>query len=194
MNALNKAYLIEKTGNIMTPKGRCMYPNLFTPTKVKGQGKEKYRITLLIPKPADITLLRDTINEVAADNLGKNLKTTKWRNPLLKTADEPRLAELADDFTYLIRPNADNRPQVVGPSLLAISEDREADEVYGGRWARVSISVYWYSADKSPIPGVGLGLSNVQMLDHDEPLGGGRVSAEAEFDAVADNALEGMEA
>lgn len=193
MGNLNTAYLVEKTGNIMTPKGRILYPNLFTPTQVKGQGKSKYRISLLLPKKAGIDLLVDTIDEIAKDKLGSKFKTAKWRNPLIRTEDEPRFAELADDFPFMIRPNSDNRPQVVGPSLRVITEDQEADEVYGGRWGRVSINPYWYSADKSPVPGVGLGLSNVQLLDHDDPLGGGRVSADAEFEAVGEDAPEGME-
>lgn len=193
MNALNTAFLIEKTGNIMIPKSRMVYPNLFTPTQVKGQGKSKYRVSFLIPAKANIDLLRETVRDVAKDALGSKLSTTKWRNPLLKTADEPRFAELADDFPVLIRPNSDNRPQVVNPALKVVMEDQEADEVYGGRWARASISVYWYSADKSPVPGVGLGLSNVQLLDHDEPLGGGRVQAEAEFEAVGEDDMAGME-
>lgn len=190
---LNSAFKIEKTGNIMLPKCRILYPNLFKPTQVKGQGKAKYRITLLIPKKADIDLLIETIDEIARENLGSKLKTAKWRNPLLDTADEPRFSDIADDFPYMIRPNSDNRPQVVGPSMKVIEEDQEADEVYGGRWGRASINAYWYSADKSPVPGVGLGLSNVQLLDHDEPLGGGRVAASAEFEQVGEDELEGME-
>ena len=194
MSNLNKAFLIESSGNIMTPKSRMLYPSLFTATQVKGQGKAKYRLTLLIPAKADIELLRETIMDVAKDGLGKNIDKVKWRNPLLSTKDEPRFAELAADFPWMIRPNSDNRPQVTNPSATKIiNESEEADEVYGGRWARASIGLYFYSTDKSPIAGVGLGLSNVQLLDHDEPLGGGRVAASSEFEAVEEGAMAGME-
>lgn len=193
MPGLNEAFVIQSSGNIMTPKGRMIYPNLFEPTQVKGQGKAKYRLTLLLPSRSDIDVLRETIMGVAKDALGSKLNTTKWRNPLIKVADEPRLTELVDDFKYLIRPNSDNRPQVITAKKTVVDSADAPDEVYGGRWARASISVYWYSADKSPVPGVGLGLSNVQLLDHDDPLGGGRVAAESEFEAVDEDALEGME-
>lgn len=189
MSSLNKAFLIETTGNIMTPKGRCLYPDVFKATQVKGQGKFKYRITLLIPKGADISVLEKEIADASADFVKAKIK---WDNPLHKTKDEPKLAELADEFPYFIRANADNRPQVVGPSLKIINEDAGADEVYGGRHARISVGVYSYK-DK-PGNGVGLGLSNVQFLDHDEPLGGGRVAASAEFEAVDDSDMAGMEA
>jgi hypothetical protein len=34
----------------------------------------------------------------------------------------------------------------------------------------------------------------VQLLDRDDPLGGGKVSAESEFDSVDESSLEDMEA
>lgn len=193
LNPLLQAYVIEKTGNIMTPRCRIVYPNLFEPTQVKGQGKAKYRLSLLIPRKADISVLIDAIDELAKDNLGSKFKSTKWRNPLLKVSDEPRFSELDAEFSWMIRPNSDNRPEVRSPAMRMIDSEQGADEVYGGRWGRASINPYWYSADKSPVPGVGLGLANVQLLDHDDPLGGGRVSADAEFEAVGDDGMAGME-
>jgi hypothetical protein len=109
---------------------------------------------------------------------------------LIKVADEPKLSGLVDDFKYLIRPNSDNRPQVITAKKTVVDSGDAPDEVYGGRWARASVSVYWYDNTSK---GVGLGLSNVQLLDHDDPLGGGRVAAESEFEAVDEEALEGME-
>lgn len=193
MGSLNEAFVIESSGNIMTPKSRMLYPSLFEATQVKGQGKYKFRITILLPVKADIDVLREAIQDCAKDALGKKMSTTKWRDPLIKVADEARLTELVGDFKYLIRPNSDNRPQVILPNKKVVDSADAPDEVYGGRWARASLGVYWYSADKSPVPGVGLGLSNVQLLDHDDPLGGGRVAAESEFDEVDDKDLEDME-
>ena len=193
MGSLNEAFVIESSGNIMTPKSRMMYPNLFEATQVKGQGKAKFRLTLLLPAKSNIDVLREAVMECAKDALGKKLSTTKWRDPLIKVADEARLTELASEFKYLIRPNSDNRPQVILPNKKVVDSADAPDEIYGGRWARASIGVYWYSADKSPVPGVGLGLSNVQLLDHDEPLGGGRVAAESEFDEVDEKDLADME-
>lgn len=193
--SLNSAYLVESTGNLMLPKSRMLYPDLFKATQVKGQGKFKFRITLIIPKKSDIELLHEMVMDTAKDALGRKLDTTKWRNPILDTKDEPRLADYAADFPVMLRPNSDNRPQVITPSLRQINEEEAPDELYHGRWCRSSIGVYWYSADKSPIPGVGLGLSNVQLLDHDDPInvGSGRVQAEAEFEAVGEDDMAGME-
>ena len=193
MGSLNEAFVIASSLNIMTPKSRMMYPNLFEATQVKGQGKAKFRLTLLLPAKSNIDVLREAVMECAKDALGKKLSTTKWRDPLIKVADEARLTELASEFKYLIRPNSDNRPQVILPNKKVVDSADAPDEIYGGRWARASIGVYWYSADKSPVPGVGLGLSNVQLLDHDEPLGGGRVAAESEFDEVDEKDLADME-
>lgn len=193
MGSLNEFSLIESSGNLMTCKSRSLYPNLFEPTQVKGKGKFKYRLTLLLPTKSNIDLLKETIKECASDALGKKMPTTKWRDPLLKTADEASYAELADEYKYFIRPNADNRPQVIMPNKAIVDSADAPDQVYGGRWMRASISVYWYSGDASPVPGVGLGLSNVQLLDNDDPIKTNRVAASSEFDEVDDKDLEDME-
>lgn len=44
-------------------------------------------------------------------------------------------------------------------------------EVYGGRWARIKVTMVPYD-NKSK--GLGVYLDSVQLLDHDEPFGGGR--------------------
>ena len=35
MGSLNEAFVIESSGNIMTPKSRMMYPSLFEAVQVK---------------------------------------------------------------------------------------------------------------------------------------------------------------
>lgn len=193
--AMDKFFLIESSGNLMTPRCCSAYMDLFTPTQVKGQGKSKFRITLFIPKAADVSLLESMIDECASDALGKKKATTKWRNPLLKVADEAAYGELADEYKYFIRPNSDNRPQVIKANKAVVDSGEAPDELYNGRWSRASVSVYWYPADKSPVPGVGLGLSNVQLLEHGDvlPIGGSRPKAETEFDEVDDKDLADME-
>lgn len=193
--AMDKFFIIESSGNVMSPRCRGAYLDLFTPTQVKGQGKSKFRATLFIPKSADVGLLKQQIDECATDALGAKKDKTKWRNPLLKTADEPAYADLAGEYPYFFRPNSDNKPQVIKPNKAVVDSSEAPDEVYTGRWCRASFGVYWYSADKSPIPGVGLGLSNVQLLEHDDPLplGGGRAKAESEFDEVDEKDLADME-
>lgn len=185
----NKAHVHPKTGNLVTPKGRLLWSNLFAPRK------EKHDCNLLIPKSADITALKEAVFEAGKDKFAKAFKDGggKWpsslRNPFKKTADNDRLVaalESADlkveDFPLFFAARSKDKPGVVGPS--GKSDGIEAEQVYPGRWARMSIQAFGYEKDGNK--GVTFGLVNVQLLDNDDEfvIGGGRVSAESEFDAV----------
>jgi hypothetical protein len=123
--------------------------------------------------------------------------------PFLKTADQAKLAHLADDYPILLRMKSrayrktgqkNPAPQIIGPAKDPIKEESEADEVYSGREARVSLTPFWYTpASGSAGYGVSLGLGNVQVLGHGEHLAGGNIKASAEFDAVADDGLADLQ-
>jgi len=189
----------EKSGNLMTPRGRLLYPALFKPrTTSKKSTKLKYQASILIPKGSDIAALREAADEVLEDNLSVRLRaTTKFKMPFLPTADQPRLVDYAEDYPILMRFNSDNRPDVVSPKGdRTITEDEEADEVYGGRWVRISSRPFWYDTDGNK--GVSFGLQNVQLLlgpdgEPGEALAGGRVRGTSEFEAASDDALAGMD-
>ena len=177
----NVAYIHEKTGNLMTPKCRIAWPSLFTPSAMRGQSADqaKYQITVLIPKDANIDVLKEAAKEAANDKFPK--AKSGIRSPFRKTEEKDNLAELAEAFPHYITARSKDRPGVVGPNGKPVDDP---EQVYSGRWARISIQAFAY--DQSGNKGVSFGLQNVQLLDHDDPLaiGGGRVSAEAEFDAV----------
>lgn len=186
-----------ESGNIHTPKGRMVFPALFKPQLPKGEtdeSKAKYQITLLFPEDADLTLLEEAIDEKMADEFkAADIKRGKIKTPFLDTADQERYAEYADDYPVMIRLNANFKPDVVTPNGKGtVDEDDEADEVYGGRWARVSVRPFAWSHPTGG-KGVSLGLQNVQLLDHDEPIAGGRVKGVNEFAPVESNALEDLE-
>jgi hypothetical protein len=89
---------------------------------------------------------------------------------------------MADDFPWMLRCQAKFKPDVVTPKGdRTYTEDEEADEVYGGRWARFSVRPYWWKHATGGV-GVSFGLQNVQMLDHDDPIAGARVKGTAEFE------------
>lgn len=186
-DSMNAAKLLE-SGNIRSPRGRLLYPSLFKPSLAKGETdkeKARYGVTILFPKSADLKLIIDAAKKCRDDNFSAAVqKQAKIKMPFLKTEDQPRFAELADTFPVMIRCFAKFAPEVVGPTNRRITEEEEADEVYSGRWGRISLRPFSYDMPTSK--GVSLGLQNVQLLEHDEPMGGGRVKAETEFEAVGD--------
>jgi hypothetical protein len=208
MTSETNAAFTTKAGTIVTPKGRLMYPMLFNPGPLGKKETDPKRFgwqtSLLLPAGADLKVLETAIEEVIAENFTAVQRAkNKVALPFLKTADQARLAHLADDYPTLLRMKSKHytrqgqqrsAPQIIGPAMGEIKSDDEADEVYSGRWARCSLRPFWYTPESgSANYGISLGLANVQLLEHDEPLAGGRVNPSAEFEAVADDGLGDLE-
>lgn len=188
--------------------GRLMYASFYKtvpPSKNERDPKRfQWGTTLLIPACFDLAPLREDIEAVFRSNvLPKDQATTKWKNPILSTAEDGgKLAGLAEEYPWMIRPNSKEferksgkrrqAPGVVDSRGVAIPEDREPSETYNGRWARLSVQDYWYPANDGK-PGVAFGLENAQLLWHDDPLAGGKAAASSDFEAVDDGDLAGME-
>ena len=192
-----KAFKSPKSGNIIMPKMRMMYANLITPgfpsKNEKDPKKKQWSVTGLIPAGADLSVLREEIDAVVAANLTPaQREKTKLKLPIGDTASDSSLAIYADDFPHFIRTNTkcfDRQgkprpaPEVVsGSTGKPVLEADEPDELYNGRWFRPSLNPYLYDVENK---GVSLGLVNVQLLQHDEPLAGGKVKADREFEPVS---------
>ncbi len=195
MSNENKAYVHPKTGNLVTPKGKTLWASLFAPRKGKGGKEGKYEYNLLIPKAADITALKEAAMDAGKDKFPKAFKDAagKWpssiKNPFKKTSENDKLVAgleeaglKVEDFPFFFAARGKDKPGVVGPN--GKSDGVDTERVYPGRWSRGTVQAYGYDVDGNK--GVSFGLINVQLLDIDDELviGGGRVSAESEFDAV----------
>lgn len=194
MSTENKAFIHPKSGNLVTPKGRILWNSLFEVRKRKV-GEGKFEFNLLIPKSADIGAMKEAAIEAGKDKFAKAFKDAagKWpssiRSPFKKTAENDKLVAgleeaglKAEDWPVFFAARSKDKPGVVGPNGKADGVD--AEQVYPGRHAKATLQAFAYENDGNK--GVTFGLINVQLLDNDEELviGGGRVSAESEFDAV----------
>lgn len=188
---LNKGY-VTKSGLIVSPKGRMLYPGLFKPSLPKGetdQAKASYQLTLLFPKTADLGLLAKAVNDCAREKWGENPKF-KIKKPFLKVEDQPRFAEHAEAYPVMVRAGNKQKPALVFANLSVCDKE---EEVYGGRWATMSLNVFPWEHPTGG-KGVSLSLNHVMLLDHDEPMGGGRVRVEDAFEAVEPAAAGGAAA
>lgn len=188
MSKADTAWLNEETGDIHSPRGRLAWVSLLKPRenkKIPGS-TPKYQAVLMIPKTANIKLLSDAITEAAVAKHGKDWKTKKLRLPLQKTADEPKLAEYADDYPYLLKTaaNADYPPYVVGPDTKPFKGTEQ--DIYPGRWAVVAGGAWGYSTGSM---GVGWNCNRVQLLQHDDalPIRGGPAQTSSGFEAIEDD-------
>lgn len=192
-----KSCVKMESGNIRTPKFRMSYPYLFSPnprakkTDKNGNPVDSYTLSLLIPGDCDLTLLQEAaaecaIKEHGVENIKKWKQIDKWNSPFhdafkaSKREQNPDGDEWCKGWT-LIRADSRACPGVVGPNGLKTDD---SSEVYPGRWAVATLSPSSYPAINSGKPGVKFWLQNVQLLDHDTVLGGGRVAASQEFAPV----------
>ena len=191
-----KKAIKKDNGNIVV-LGRMMYASLFTaakPSKSETDPKRfQYANTILVPAGSDISALEAVIDQLFKDNVPEAKRaTTKWKRPILKTADQGTLAAYADDYPTTLRANskawqkdgkARPKPEVVDAKGQPVPAEQEAEATYNGRWCRMSLNPYWYPANDGQ-PGVSLGLINVQLVWHDDPLAGGKAKASSDFEPV----------
>ena len=184
--SLTSKSIKSPSGNVITAAGRLCYPNLFEAVLPQGETDEKkkrFQTSMVFPKSADLGLLNEAVEAAAVAEWGPDYKKKyKVRKPFLKTEEHPKIGVDAEEFPVLIRTNSPTRSQIIRGDKSPVTE-REAEDVYAGRWARLSLRCYAYD-HKTGGKGISFGLQNVQLLDHDEPLTQMRPPAEDEFEAV----------
>jgi hypothetical protein len=190
---------VAKSGNIITPKGRLSYAQFLIEAQERtyedsGKTVKVYSTNLLIPPGADLSELKKKMAKIAMEKLdGDKTRTQSFVNKrFLNPNDLPQggkpMGEEFEGWT-LIRATSSYKPKFAYPNGKEIPEAEIANELYSGRWARVTINPYWTSNKKNP--GVCLGLQNVQLLDHAENLGVAIPNAEDEFESVEGGAEAG---
>lgn len=173
----------QKVSKLIVGPGRLSFSqNLMTP-KENDQGKLTYSTALLLPPGYDVTEITEALEQAAVVKWGKD--KDKW--PRLKRPPEAvvRPCEESDWYKemkgwHFVNLTAYQPPGVVDAMRARVDDPAQA---YSGRWARVSVNPFAY--DGKGGKGVSLGLNNVQLLRHDEPLSG-KPRAEDEFDDMVE--------
>lgn len=167
-------------GTIVTPKGRSsFFQDAFRPnsTKKTKDGKQKWSISILIPPTSDIEMLKTAAEAAGKEGFPNLPPHKKLKSPFLdayeKTGDEQFKGWI------LLRLSTTTKPAIVDARGQHVPDAELDRECYSGRWIRASVKAFHYDTDGNL--GVSFALSNVQVLDHDEPLGGGRTNPENEF-------------
>jgi len=173
-------------GNVVSPKARASFVNIFRPGKTLEPGQEpKYSITLLFPKDADLALLKKMAQEALAEKFGEaKLKDPAFQKRLRSPfRDQGEKAfEGYEAGAIFVTATSKQRPGIVDGRGGDVIEERE---VYSGCYVRASLRAFAY--DQKGNVGVAFGLQNVQKLADGDPLGG-RARPEAEFVPVEEEA------
>jgi len=166
--------------NVMTPKFRVSFPNVFRPGKPVDPTKPgKYSVTMLFDKDANLEPLKKAMVDFMTKKFGGN--QASWpklsRNPFRDQGEKSFEGYVAG--AKFINATSNTKPGLVDAQNNDIIN--EAD-FYPGCYARATVRPFWY--DTAGNKGVAFGLQNIQKLADGEPLGG-RVSASKEFEPVA---------
>lgn len=170
---------------VVTPKCRLSYPKLLKPELNKMSGKVEFSTTLIFPKDADLGPMLALANAAGVAMWGSD--KASWpanRRSPFRRGDEPGKADVEGYgpdvvFTSVKQDPDKGKPRIVGPDLKDVTDP---GEVYPGRWCIAAVRAYAYTKGR---PGIAFGLVNIQLLDHDTPLGGaGPVDPEDDFVAV----------
>lgn len=174
MSNLNKTKVV--TGTV-----RLSYANLWEPKSING-GKEKYSVSVIIPKSDQRTIERieravDAAIEEGIGKFGGKKPNKKAIKLPLRDGDVEKDDEAYKD-AYFINANSMTAPQIVDANVEPILD---RSEIYSGVYARVSLNFYAFNVNGNK--GVACGLGNVQKVRDGEPLGG-RTNASEEFEVL----------
>lgn len=162
---------------VITGKVRFSYANVFNPKAIEEGQKEKYSVSILIPKKDKITLNKINAAVAAATEAGKTSKfggriPANLKLPL-RDGDIDRPEDEAYAGCFFINANSVRKPAVVDANVDPIMDQ---DEFYSGCYGRAAINFYPYNEAGSK--GIAAGLQNLQKLEDGEKLAGGSTAKE----------------
>jgi hypothetical protein len=170
------------SGWIATPKGRLSYPFLFEPnpsSKTK-EGKPKFTASLVLPPGADLALLREETIRAANEAYPNGLPKDKLGRPItLKSPFLDAAEKMGVEWQgwTVLRLSSVKKVGVIDATNSMVEDSSEA---YAGRWASALVKAFAYDVDGNK--GVAFGFGGVQLLDHDDPIGGAAVNAASQFE------------
>lgn len=187
-----------KAQNLLTPKFRVSYPNVFKPRKNDLNGKDEYSVLALFPPGTDLTKLQKAAQEAIVEKWGAD--QNKWpkdpatgkvdiRSPFRKH-EEKRYENDAGNLVFppgmeaggiFMNFKSTRQPGVVDTQKADIIA--EAD-FYPGCFARATVNALAYGGPGTKWKaGVSFWLQNLQKMAEGDSLGS-RTKAQDDFDAI----------
>lgn len=161
----------------LTPVGRVSYPNVFDAKAIGDNTEKLFTLDLIFDEGTDLSELEAAIMASANEKWPKGLPKN-WQSPLKDGDDKEDAPEYAGKKYISLKAKEDRQPTVVDRDKSIIT--RESGKMYGGCYARVSYNCYsWEYLGKK---GTSVGLKNIQKTADGTPLGGGRTTAEEDFE------------
>lgn len=176
--------------NVLTPKFRVSYPNVFKAKKNDLNGKDEYSLVALFPKGADLSKLKAAAQEAVIAKFGtdKSRYPKNMRSPFRDQVERAKIDDTTgkktlpagyEEGAIFLNLKSAQKPGLINQAKEDIID---ASEFYAGCWAHATINAYAYNHKGNA--GVSFGLGNIQKLQDGDPLGS-RTSAQDDFEVIA---------
>ena len=156
----NKPKANKDLSRVLTPEFRVSYPHVFKAQAIKPTDKPKFSVTMLFPKNADLSGLKEAMKQAKIAQFGGK---ENWPDDLespVVDGDNPKHADkegYKGHWVIKASTNEDQRPGVVDENVQPIVDQAK---FYPGCYARAYIYAYvWEYMGKQ---GVGFILDHVQ--------------------------------
>ena len=161
---------------LMTPEFRVSFPIVFAPKK-NDKGEDRYGVTMLFPKGADLSALKAAATQAAVDEWGAD--KTKWPKQI-KFPFRDQSEKHYDGYepgAIFVNATSKGRPGLVNRQRDDIIDQTE---FYPGCYARATVTFKAYPARKTKQDVVACHVNNIQKLRDGNPLDG-RTRAQDDF-------------
>jgi hypothetical protein len=175
MAAPTKTKQDKELCRLTTPTFRVSYPHVFKAQSPKQGDKPKFSITMLFPKTADLSKLKEAIKQAKIAEFGSKENWPKDLESPVVDGDDPKHEEkegYKNHWVIKASTGENQRPTVVDQNVEPITD--QAD-FYPGCYAIAHIYAYvWFYPDRQkPMrKGVGFILDHVQKVKDGKAFGG----------------------
>lgn len=160
----------KEKARVLTPEFRVSYPHVFKAQSIKPTDAPKYSVTMLFPKDADLSTIKEAIKQAKIAKYGPK---ENWPESLQSPVTDGDNKKFADKEGYkgcwAIKASTgeDQRPGVVDENVVPITDQ---SKFYPGCYARAY--VYAYAWEYMGKEGVSFILDHVQKTRDGKSFGG----------------------
>lgn len=180
----------EEKFRIITPKFRVSYPHLFKPHAM-NEASPKFAITMLLPKTADLTQLREALKKAKIAEWGPKANWPQDLESPVSDGDSPKYADKEGyKGCWIVKATShkDRRPTVVDENVNAIIDEAQ---FYPGCYAIAQIFARPWKFGKKQ--GIQFIVDHVQKVGDGKPFSS-RQPVEQVFKPVQSAGIEDDEA
>lgn len=176
----------KKRERVVSPVARASFPSLAEPDSGREFSDDKYKITLLFPKTADLKTLKVAVASAAREEWGADVDLKSLLLPFRDGSEKEDT--FYHEYVY-ITAKSSRKPGVINMA----KEPMNAGDIYGGCFVRANLTPFPYTTTvnvetpegkvvSKEKKGISFALNSIQFVRDGDPFGG---STEKDFEDAA---------